>query len=243
MSRILENRENQITLKYGNGHVGIDVIGTGRGIPNVVAHSDGIVAAVEKNYTTTDKSGSSYGNYVKIKHNNSYYTLYAHLDVNSVKVNVNDKVKKGQIIGTMGNTGYSLGTHLHFEVRDQNDKRIDPTKYINADLPSVTTSDIVYTVKKGDTLSAIARQYNTTYQKLAEYNHISNPNIINVGQTIKIPKNTIESVVYTVKSGDTLSSIARKYNTTWQAIYEKNKSIIGNDPNLIRVGQKFTIKN
>lgn len=49
------------------------------------------------------------------------------------------------------------------------------------------TSDTVCTVKSGDTLSAIALKYNTTYQKLAEYNNIPNPSIIYVGQKIRIP--------------------------------------------------------
>ena len=49
------------------------------------------------------------------------------------------------------------------------------------------TNDEVYTVKSGDTLSGIAYQYNTTYQKLAEYNNIANPSIIYVGQKIRIP--------------------------------------------------------
>lgn len=49
------------------------------------------------------------------------------------------------------------------------------------------TNDTVYTVKSGDTLSGIASKYNTTYQKLAEYNNISNPSIIYIGQKIRIP--------------------------------------------------------
>lgn len=49
-------------------------------------------------------------------------------------------------------------------------------------------SEEIYIVKKNDTLSAIAKRYNTTYQKLASYNNISNPNLIYVGQKIKIPK-------------------------------------------------------
>lgn len=49
-------------------------------------------------------------------------------------------------------------------------------------------NDIVYTVKPGDTLSGIASKYNTTYQKLAEYNNIPNPSIIYVGQKIRIPR-------------------------------------------------------
>lgn len=50
------------------------------------------------------------------------------------------------------------------------------------------TNDITYTVKSGDTLSGIALKYNTTYQKLAEYNNIPNPSIIYVGQKIRIPR-------------------------------------------------------
>jgi lysozyme len=54
-------------------------------------------------------------------------------------------------------------------------------------------------------------------------------------------KPIIKEVIYTVVKGDTLSGIAKKYNTTWQKIYAKNKSIIGNNPNLIKVGQKLKI--
>ena len=53
---------------------------------------------------------------------------------------------------------------------------------------STTPSDIVYIVKKGDTLSGIAKKYNTTYQSLAKYNNIKNPNLIFIGQKIKIPR-------------------------------------------------------
>lgn len=52
---------------------------------------------------------------------------------------------------------------------------------------SQESAEEVYTVKSGDTLSAIARKYKTTYQKLAEHNGIANPNLIYVGQKIKIP--------------------------------------------------------
>ena len=97
-----------------------------------------------------------------------------------------------------------------------------------------------YTVKAGDTLSGIASKYGTTYQELARINNIANPNVIYPGQVIKINGGTVEKI-YTVKSGDTLSGIAKKYGTTWQKLYEKNKSVIGNDPNLIKPGQVLKI--
>lgn len=53
--------------------------------------------------------------------------------------------------------------------------------------PTPSSSDYEYVVKSGDTLSAIARRYNTTYQELARYNNIANPNLIYVNQVIKIP--------------------------------------------------------
>lgn len=110
---------------------------------------------------------------------------------------------------------------------------------------SQTNSEITYIVKKGDTLSSIASKYSTTYQVLAEYNNISDPNVINVGQEIKIPGGTKSNITnnsartYVVKKGDTLSSIAKKYNTTYQKIAKDNNI---SDPNKIYVGQKLIIK-
>lgn len=108
-----------------------------------------------------------------------------------------------------------------------------------------TPVEAVYTVIKGDTLSGIATKYGTTYQKLAAYNGIANPNLIYVGQQIKIPgtagasvPNTTVEKVYTVVNGDTLSGIAAKYGTTWQKLADYND--IAN-PNLIYAGQKVRI--
>lgn len=104
-------------------------------------------------------------------------------------------------------------------------------------------SDINYVVKKGDTLSGIASKYKTTYQKLASYNKISNPNKIYIGQIIKIPKNlNINPTTYVVKKGDTLSGIALKYGVNLKKLYEKNKSVIGKNPDIIKPGQVLVIK-
>lgn len=139
-SRILKNKDNQITQKYKKGvHDGIDDVAYKSDFDYITAHSAGEVVSVRKDYNKTDSSGNSYGNYVKIKHANGYYTLYAHLKYNSVTVKVGDKVSQGQVIGYMGATGHCTGAHVHFEVRNTSDVRIDPTPYIDSDLPSSST--------------------------------------------------------------------------------------------------------
>ena len=145
-SRVLQKGINRITQGYKNiSHKGIDL---GRehimGEP-IIAHSAGtIVSCVSWQKNNKGATGTaSYGNYVKIDHGDGYETLYAHLA--SVKVKKGQRVKRGEVIGTMGNTGNSYGTHLHFEVR-KNGSRIDPTKYIDADLPITDRIDVEYRV-------------------------------------------------------------------------------------------------
>ena len=244
--RVLQKEKCEVSNRYkGASHKGIDLVGAGYTLDYVVAHSDGEVVSVEKNCNrNTSKTGEKiYGNYVKIKHDNGMYTLYAHLKYGTVAVNKGQRVTKGTVLGYMGNTGYSFGAHLHLEVRDKNDKYIDPTNYVGADLPNneekPITGEGTYIVKEGDTLSGIASKYGTTYQELARINNIANPDVIYTGQVLKI--NGDKQATYTVQTGDNLSVIAEKYNTTWQAIYEKNKDIIGDNPNLIKAGQVLKI--
>ena len=102
------------------------------------------------------------------------------------------------------------------------------------------TSEII--VKKGDTLYGIAKQYQTTVQRLVELNNIQNPNLIYIGQTLIVPgkrdTNNISSKTYYVKKGDTLYGIAKRYNTTVKAIAQASKI---KNPNYIFVGQRLTI--
>ncbi len=99
----------------------------------------------------------------------------------------------------------------------------------------------VYIVKSGDTLSEIGEMYGYSYTYLAMYNGIKDPNKIYPGQEIRIPDDNFEvkEVVYIVKSGDTLSEIAERYNTTYQKIALDNNI---DNPNLIYPGQKLVIK-
>ena len=80
--------------------------------------------------------------------------------------------------------------------------------------PSTSTgtgSETVYVVKAGDTLSAIAKKYGTTYQKLAQYNGIANPNIISVGQKIKIPGKAAQAEAWVPKKGDIVNFTGNKH--------------------------------
>lgn len=140
MSRILKDKTNQITKKYGNGHTGVDIVGK-EGLPEIIAHSDGVVYAIQDGKDNNIKTTgvASYGNYVQIKHANGMYTLYAHLK-KGLKVKKGKQVRMGQVLGVEGNSGNSYGVHLHFEVRNKDNYVIDPTPYIDADLPNLPTN-------------------------------------------------------------------------------------------------------
>jgi beta-lactamase regulating signal transducer with metallopeptidase domain len=99
-------------------HKGIDFkanIGT-----EIVATADGVV-------TTVEFHDKGYGNRVIIDHGDSYVTLYAHMKNFTVKTG--DKVKRGDVIGMVGSTGYSTASHLHYEVH-KGGKPVNPQNYI-----------------------------------------------------------------------------------------------------------------
>jgi|SRR5690554_829712 len=108
-----------------------------------------------------------------------------------------------------------------------------------------TAKTTTYTVKKGDTLSHIAKRFGTTVNELVRLNNIKNPNLIYVGQKLKIKgtassENNSKAQYYTVKKGDTLSHIAVRYKTTVSNLVKLNPSI--KNPNLIFPGQKIRVK-
>lgn len=141
MSRILKTGQNQITQHYGNkGHTGVDLVKYKSQTDEIIAHSSGKVIFCQTGMTHNNEVGNnaSYGNCVKILHDNGYYTLYAHLA--NVNVRLNQYVQKGQDIGYMGNTGNSSAAHLHFEVFNNNNVRINPEPYLDSDLPNSSTS-------------------------------------------------------------------------------------------------------
>ncbi len=144
---------------------------------------------------------------------------------------------KGTVPGITGNVDLNVSYKDYPSIINKNKKESE----IGQDN---ITNDQNYVVKKGDTLTKIAKLYKTTYQNLASYNNISNPNKIYIGQIIKIP-NSFDEVApskYIVKKGDSLTSIAKRYNKNWKSLYEDNKKVIGNNPNKIYPGQVLVIK-
>lgn len=93
---------------------------------NIVAAMSGRIVYIKKdgvsypngsNCVTEKKKYANDANYIVIEHDNGEQSLYLHLKENSITINLNDQVKQGQIIGKIGNTGWSCGTHLHFQVQ------------------------------------------------------------------------------------------------------------------------------
>ena len=108
-------------LKVLRPHTGIDIAAK-KGTP-VYATADGVVSR--------QKTGSGYGITVLIDHGYSYQTLYAHLSKKAVKPG--EKVVRGQIIGYVGSTGISTGSHLHYEVI-KGGKKVNPVHYFFNDI-------------------------------------------------------------------------------------------------------------
>ena len=103
-------------------HYGFDFaapIGT-----EIYATGDGVVKTVQYNL-------HGYGKMIEIDHGFGFVTLYAHLS--DFKVYQGQKVKRGQVIGYIGNTGLSTGPHLHYEVM-KNGEKVNPANYFFNDL-------------------------------------------------------------------------------------------------------------
>lgn len=159
----------------------------------------------------SDHPTGGFGEYVKIDHGKGVVSLYAHMVPGSRTVKKGDVIDEGDLIGKVGESGYTTGAHLHLEIT-VNGKYVDPVTYIrramNAERagkplvspvrpvsPAAPAKPVekapaapkTYTVKSGDTLTKIARTYKTTVAVLKRINAIENANTIRVGQVIKLP--------------------------------------------------------
>lgn len=204
-------------MRHGRKHQGVD-LPLKTGAP-VYAVFDGKVRF--------SQNSGGYGNLIVIRHNNGLETYYAHLS--NREVEVGEWVVAGQEIGQGGSTGRSTGPHLHFEVRYRG-QSFDPERIIDFNTGELRSEELLlkrrhfsiyaiyeqdfdeeteaahqaeeerkaeearkaatatqyHTVKKGDTLGAIARKYGTTVDKLCRLNGIKSTTILQIGQKIRV---------------------------------------------------------
>lgn len=189
--------KGHVTSKFGKRrrrmHNGIDL---------KVQVGDTIYAAFDGKVRVRRYERRGYGNYLTIRHHNGLETIYGHLS--KYLVDVDDVVKAGDPIALGGNTGRSTGSHLHLEFRFLG-MAIDPSDIVDFDnfvchrdefvvtkktfrAPNkYTKGEVVYhRVRKGDTLSKIARRYGTTISALRKKNNLSSKAVLRIGTSLRI---------------------------------------------------------
>jgi murein DD-endopeptidase MepM/ murein hydrolase activator NlpD len=190
--------------RWGHRHAGVDIdIETGDPIYSAF---DGIVRVV-------GWDGNGYGRFMVVRHYNGLETLYGHL--NKAEVSTNTIVKAGDMIAQGGNTGRSTGSHLHFETRYEGNP-FNPTEVFVFPVGALKSEQLVltpetfnvvrssgldeftagakvkyrksifYTVKRGDTLYAIADRNNISASELARKNKISLNGNLMAGRKLRI---------------------------------------------------------
>lgn len=183
--------------RFGRMHKGMDI---------GIRMNDTVYAAFDGKVRLTNFEGKGYGNYVILRHTNGLETVYGHL--NKFLVKPDQTVRAGQPIALGGSTGHSTGPHLHFETRymgyainpsaifDFTARRVhgdfyafskstytqgyNPKSYASA--PGAAS----YTVKAGDTLSAIARHHGLSVRTLCNMNGISESSVLTAGKVLKV---------------------------------------------------------
>lgn len=181
-------------------HYGIDIkLATG---DTVVAAFDGKVRIAKMN--------RSYGNLVVVRHNNGLETYYAHLS--QILVDTEQEVQAGQIIGLGGNTGRSYGSHLHFEVRFKG-KPIDPNELIDFRSKVLLADTFTITQKHIDDLGVVKKGSRASTKVPYAKNYQPGKKKNGAGTKARF---------HTVRKGETLSSISKRYGVPAKSLAQKN---------------------
>ena len=190
-------------------HYGTDIdLETG---DEVVSAFDGMVRLA--------KYYQGYGNCVIIRHNNGLETVYAHLS--RILVESGQKLDAGTIIGLGGNTGHSYGSHLHFEIR-----------YLGQALDTQDFIDFENGILKSNTFVLRKSDVENKYDLRAL--HARHKHDLGIAKSKKDNKHGY----YKIKSGDSLSRIAKLKKTNVKALCRKNGLRINSK---LRVGQRIKI--
>lgn len=144
-----------------------------------------------------------------------------------------------------GDTLFGISKQFGVSVREiKSANKLDSNTIFVGDVLIIPTNEtsFLYIVKSGDTLYSISRKYNISVNEIKRVNNLTN-NIIGVGEQLRIPINSNGSsddyIVYTVKVGDNLYSISKKYGVSVDSI--KNINNLNSD--LLSIGQKLRIPN
>ena len=206
----------RITSRYGprkgRAHQGLD-LGLKTGDP-IYATFDGKVRI--------SKAAGDYGNLVVIRHNNGLETYYAHLSQRDVEVG--DWVVAGQQIGLGGSPGRSTGPHLHDEVRYKG-QSFDPERIIDFSNGNLRRDELL-----------LKRRHFSIYSKYEQ----DFGDEEEVAKQEEAERKAAAAVQYhTVRSGDTLGAIARKYGTSVSRICQLNGI---KSTSILRIGQKLRVR-
>lgn len=195
--------------RFGRMHKGIDL---------QIRSNDTIYAAFDGKVRLTNYEPRGYGNYVIIRHPNDLETVYGHL--NKFLVKPDQVVRAGDPIALGGSTGRSTGPHLHFETRYMG-YAINPAAIFDFQNHCTHTDTYTFTKK--------------TYTKARNYAPSRN-----IADSDDNPyQSGDDKSTYTVKKGDTLSSIAKSYGLSATTLRKLNDM---NSTDLIRVGQVLKLK-
>lgn len=182
-NHVLASKAEYCTADYGtrepsySTHHGMDFINDAGHACDVIAVADGEVVYVQDGVPGYDDEVYTAGNFVRIKHESGVYSRYLHLVNGSIKVKVGQKVKAGAVLGTEGNTGYSMGTHLHFDINDGNGY-VDPLPYLLGEksfykeTTKITVGDKVK-VKAGAVFSDGTKPFDEVYSTVYDVQSIS----------------------------------------------------------------------
>lgn len=189
----------------------------------------GQVIRIPEMYTPEDQMMlPSYKNYV-VKSGDTLYSI-----ARNNNISVDTLIKDNSLTTNNLKLGQNLRIRLTEDMSDEVEECIGPDY-----TPSKMSSTNTYIVKSGDSLYSIAKKFNTSVSNLQNLNSLSSTNL-SIGQTLKVPSispNNSNLTTYIVKSGDSLYSIAKKFNTSVDNIKKKNNL----STNLLSIGQKLII--
>lgn len=210
------------------------------------------IAFSGKQPVINNKNDYNYSNSGNADSSNGYYTVQSGDTLSGIALKFSTTSSKLAQLNSISNPNLIyVGQRLL--VNQSSNSNSSSSGQSSSTTTNTETSSASYTVKSGDTLSGIASQYNTTVNQIVSLNQLSNPNLIYVGQVLKLKNSqttnsssssssTAATTVgtYTVKAGDTLSAIASRYSTSSSTLASLNSL---SNPNLIYVGQVLKVSS